>query len=165
MYRITQEDLDFISKIFVLKTFTGNNDDAIWVFSENVPEYIVDKIIQDSDWHNNDSIYRFGRECIVDFIDNAEVGEYEYLDEIFGKVRDALEADDYTSDLTEWLNERNDNVYYLTEVLEDGIPEDGFTLLQDAQVKHKNEIYTIIFNMLEWYLEVEVEDKDEDEDE
>jgi len=161
MYRITQEDLDFIRKLFIQRT--RDNGEKFYSFSDDVSDHIIDKIIKDADWTITDSSYRFAHECIVDFIDNVEVGEYEYLDDIFSKTRDALEADDYTSDLTEWLNERNDNVYYLTEVLEDGIPEDGFTLLQDAQVKHKNEIYTIIFNMLEWYLEVE--DKDEDEDE
>ena len=155
MYRITQEDLDFIRKLFIQRT--RDNGEKFYSFSDDVPQYIIDKIIQDDDWIIEDSCYRFAEECCCNFLDNVEVGEYENLEEIFENVRDCIEADIYTSALTEWLNESNSNVYYLTEVLEEYNPEDGFILLAEAQRRRKEEIYTIIFNMLEWYLEVEEE--------
>jgi thymidylate synthase len=41
----------------------------------------------------------------------------------------------YTKDLTEWLNSDINNVYYLTEALEEFEPKDGFNLLQIAYCK------------------------------
>lgn len=155
MYRITQEDLDFIGNLFTQRT--RDNGETFYSFTDGVSDNIIDKIIQDDDWIIEDSCYRFADECCCDFIDNVEIGEYETLEEIFENVRDCIEADVYTSDLTEWLNENNRHVYYLSEVLEEYNPEDGFVLLSAAQIKHKEEIYTVIFNMLEWYLEVEDE--------
>jgi hypothetical protein len=61
-----------------------------------------------------------------------------------------IEADVYTSDLTEWLNKRNDHVYYLTEVLEEyGDIRDGFQLLALAQTKQRQEIAFDVLSKLQ----------------
>lgn len=160
MYKITQEKLDFIENLFVYKKIKDCNGNELdhYVFSENVPQNIIDKIILDDDWIIEESCYRFGMECAESFVENAKIGEYEDLDDIFDNVRDSIDADVYTSDLTEWLNENNGHVYFLTEVLEECDCKDGFELLMAAQIRHKEEIYSIIFNMLEEYLKVDEEE-------
>lgn len=44
-----------------------------------------------------------------------------------------IESDIYTYDLTAWLHEHAENVYYLTTAIEEYAPEDGFALLTIAQ--------------------------------
>lgn len=70
-------------------------------------------------------------------------GENEAEDRIY-----EIEADIYTSDLTEWLNSNNSRVYYLTEVLEETGTQDGFTLLSMAQQKEKEEAARCVLNFL-----------------
>ena len=57
------------------------------------------------------------------------------------------ETDVYTSDLTEWLNERNDNVYYLNDALEAGVT-DGFQLLRLAQYTAISSVYNAVVDLL-----------------
>ena len=47
----------------------------------------------------------------------------------------------YTSDLTNWLNENQNNVYYITEAQEENPQTDGFKILQSAQFKAIEELY------------------------
>jgi hypothetical protein len=77
-------------------------------------------------------------ELIADF--NGE----EYLD-----IITEIEADIYTSGLTEWLNSNNSRVYYLTEALEEMDIKDGFQLLSYAQIKEKIEVFYIVIDYLE----------------
>jgi hypothetical protein len=61
-----------------------------------------------------------------------------------------LEPDTYTADLTAWLNARPDQVYFLTEVLEEGTGiTDGFQLLQAAQQKQLHEVGYALVSALE----------------
>lgn len=64
-----------------------------------------------------------------------ELEQLELDDEIDSNV------DVYTSDLTNWLNRDNYNVYYLTEAIESGDPKDGFQLLSLAQYYCYQEIW------------------------
>ena len=76
-----------------------------------------------------------------------------------------IEADSYTSDLTAWLNSRNDRVYYLTEALEEYEIKDGFQALQMAQLRERGEVYYSGLNSLrELYDAQEEEDEEEQED-
>jgi len=60
-----------------------------------------------------------------------------------------IEEDIYTSDLTEWLNLRNDHVYYLTGVLRDfGGIDDGFQLLGAAQKMQIDEVAHLVLEGL-----------------
>lgn len=67
-------------------------------------------------------------ELLEDFSDNI----FEYAD---------TRVDVYTSNLTEWLNDNPNNVYYLTEAREETEETDGFKLLQIAQFKAIGELY------------------------
>lgn len=62
-----------------------------------------------------------------------------------------IEPDIYTNDLTAWLNDNINNVYYLTEALEEGLDiKDGFKLLMYAQSKYIQEIgQTLIQGIIE----------------
>ena len=60
-----------------------------------------------------------------------------------------IEADVYTSDLTEWLHSDCSNVYYLDEVMKEGSPEDGFQLLAMAQHRWLEEIGNVLVDALD----------------
>ena len=81
-------------------------------------------------------------------------GHPEWMtDVIHGVLREAIfertEADVYTSNLTAWLNARNDHVYYLTEALEEMEIKNGFQALMAAQQRHKEEVALDLVNELE----------------
>lgn len=67
-----------------------------------------------------------------------------------------IEADVYTSDLTEWLHARADHVFYLSEVLEEcsGIT-DGAQLLMAAQKKQIDEVGYALISALEAQAELD----------
>jgi len=68
------------------------------------------------------------------------------------ELRDAIaeiEPDVYTYDLTAWLHDDVNNVYYLTEALEEGGIKDGFDLLSRAQYLFKQEIGNALLGALE----------------
>lgn len=58
-------------------------------------------------------------------------------------------TDVYTSDLTEWLHDRNGNVSYLTDALEEHGVKDGFKALQMAQYKAIEELYYNALSIIE----------------
>ena len=94
----------------------------------------------------DDYIYEFIQEALDLFADctgDEEEAIYE------------IEADCYTSDLTKWLNSRNDRVYYLTEALEEFEIKDGFQLLAVAQQREKQEVAQAVLQGIKDYLESE----------
>jgi hypothetical protein len=71
-----------------------------------------------------------------------------------------IEADTYTSDLTAWLNSRNDRVYYLSEALEEYEIKDGFRALQAAQLRERDEVYYSVLNSLRELCKDQEEEED-----
>ena len=70
------------------------------------------------------------------------------LHENRSEIVDSL-VDVYTSDLTEWLDSNNNNVYYLGEAQKElGIQEDGFKLLAMAQYMAIDEIFSEVIELL-----------------
>ncbi len=67
-------------------------------------------------------------------------------DSIFERIDN--EVDCYTSGLTEWLNSRNDRVFYLTEALEEVGMTDGFQALSMAQFKEISEVFGSVLQFL-----------------
>jgi hypothetical protein len=60
-----------------------------------------------------------------------------------------ITADEYTSDLTNWLSSHNGRIDYLTQALEEcSDVKDGFQILQIAQEKEIKEVAFIILNEL-----------------
>lgn len=65
-----------------------------------------------------------------------------------------VESDVYTYDLTAWLHDHIENVYYLTETLEEfGDIKDGFQLLSIAQGKYIQEIGNALVSGIQEYIE------------
>jgi hypothetical protein len=60
-----------------------------------------------------------------------------------------LEPDSYTNNLTAWLHERADHVYYLTEAIEQFQPTEGFALLALAQKIQMDEVGSALLAELE----------------
>jgi hypothetical protein len=81
----------------------------------------------------NDQVYRMIDRIVSTLSECKNDGEIE-------ESLISIEPDIYTSDLTEWLNDRNDNVYYLTQALEESDTKDGFQLLSYAQAIFIREI-------------------------
>jgi hypothetical protein len=63
---------------------------------------------------------------------NYTIDSIDYLDEIESEVITSY-IDIYTHDLTKWLASDINNVYYITQVLEEQEIKDGFELLAAAQ--------------------------------
>lgn len=125
----------------------------------NGDKYI--KCIKDVDWQRdiigqahdgrlpNDDIYERVYNILEVFMEcNSENRVKDIIYEI--------EPDVYTSDLTRWLHDHNENVYYLTEVLEEfGGDMNGFQLLTIAQSKYIQEIGQALISGIEEYIESE----------
>ena len=82
-------------------------------------------------------------EDIEEAINNFEENMFEMCDSM---------VDVYTSDLTEWLNNRTQNTYYLDEVITEA--EDGFSLLAMAQYRAIEEISSMFLSAIRDFFEV-----------
>lgn len=94
----------------------------------------------------DDTIYN----QIHDFLNDFRYSETE--DDCQQSIMDT-EADCYTSDLTAWLNERNDHVYYLTQALEEFDIKDGFQALAYAQKLYIDEIGYSLLSEMQKYID------------
>lgn len=125
-----------------------NNDNTYFYCLKKTIEWQQD-IIRNA--HNdrlpNDDIYNRIHdilECIQDIETEEQAQERLY----------EIEPDIYTNDLTAWLNDNINNVYYLTEALEEGMEiKDGFNLLMYAQSKYIQEIGNTLIQGIVEHLE------------
>lgn len=102
---------------------------------------------------DEDTRYREANNCIDWIIENYE--ENDTIDDIEAyEVAEVAESniDVYTSNLTEWLNRSNYNVYYLTTALESGDVKDGFQALSLAQYYCYEEIYNSVRDTIVTFL-------------
>jgi hypothetical protein len=90
-----------------------------------------------------DSTYKFTMEALALIADSEANNE----DDLF-ELSSQFEADPYTGQLTEWLNESNFHVYYLTQAIEEGLVKDGFEALSMAQVLAKTDVLDVVVNHL-----------------
>lgn len=99
--------------------------------------------VDDNTSLGQDSRYIYTMEALGLIVDRQPNSE-----ELLNEIGYEQEPDIYTSQLTEWLNESNEHVYYLTEVLEEYEPKDGFALLTMAQGKAMEEAYQAVVEAL-----------------
>lgn len=127
--------------IFQKKRGATSDDNEIWMLKDKAPHWIT-QLVRDAHADYAPDDYRY--EYIVDALEL--LSESEDPDE----AREALEADIYTSDLTEWLASNISRVGYLSEVLEE-FPDtdDGFDLLSRAQYQERSEIFDSVLDSLE----------------
>jgi len=136
-----------------MTTGRRNDDTRYYHLKDGHPEWMTDVIhAVHEDKLPDDTTYEFisdALDIICDLEDDAT--ENDITEAIFERTQ----PDVYTSDLTAWLNARNDHVYYLTEALEEMDIKDGFQALSMAQAKHKEEVALDLVHELEKLAEEE----------
>jgi len=83
-------------------------------------------------------------EAILDILEDTDAKDVWEFREICKDIE--LEPDVYTSDLTLWLNEDENNVNYLTDAIREFGIDDGFQALSQAQAMWKYNIYSVLLN-------------------
>lgn len=144
-------------------------DRKIYIFSDIISNDndMMDKLFnldfKIDDYHYNWLNTVFNQ--LLERIDNNENLEDIDFDTLRDDIFSEIEADVYTSDLTKWLASSEYRVYYLTEVLEEFEPKDGFQLLGLAQIREIEEVYNIGIEFAKWLCEEELESLKESEGE
>lgn len=129
-----------ISNIFEI---LHDTDDTRFVINDDIREKypkLMDYLFN-NDFQVRDYYYEWGYEAIEQITEAIQ--EKQTIKEIIQTTEEIefnIFADDYTSNITDWLNSNNENVYYLTEALEQDI-QDGFDLLAEAQRIAKDEVF------------------------
>jgi len=102
----------------------------------------------------NDYSYKWLNSFLDNVVELLDYEDFETFDELQDKINDKVygwcdsEVDIYTHNLTKWLNDNINNVYYLTESLEEFGEGDGFKLLSMAQYKAIEEHFNNSANIL-----------------
>ena len=127
-----------------------NNGEIFYHLKDNSPQWMTDAIFKaHNDRMPDDDIYSRINYILNHFVDNDDESTIDSLRETI----DELEPDVYTSDLTKWLHSRVDNVYYITQALEESEFKDGFQLLTYAQSIYIREIAEALLSVIEENLE------------
>jgi hypothetical protein len=125
-----------------LERKSRTNGDEFVCLKDGSPQWMTDVVRSvHGDKLPDDTTYSFISQC-ADAL--AESDSDEPSDAIY-----EIEPDTSTHDLTGWLHARNDHVYYLSEVMEECSPTDGFSLLTMAQQKHIHEVGSALVSALE----------------
>ena len=145
----TQEVKEFIKGAFQYQPDTDQdilNNDIKGV--KEFKDYLFN-----NEFEIRDCYYSWGSELMEEVLEAIQ--DCQDIEEIQSEI-EALnpntDPDDYTSNITSWLNSNNEYIYYLTEALEYGI-KDGFQLLQQAQSIHIQEVKGLVKQALLDYLE------------
>jgi len=119
---------------------TRDDGEEFWLVKDDRPEELKELIHEaHGDMMPDDHRYEFILESLT------ALANYEDPDDAI----EGIESDVYTSDLTSWLNSRNDRTYYLTEAIEEYGVKDGFDALSLAQYQEKSEVFWSVKNSLE----------------
>jgi len=133
-------------------------EENITILKSGAPEALHDSVMKAHGDRLPDNWIYDKYESILDAFGQYDIEDAEQLEDNRAEIVDGL-VDVYTSDLTEWLNSNNSNVYYLTEALEDLDGKDGFRALMMAQYKAIDEIFSEVAG----YLAAEEEKAGEEE--
>ncbi len=140
---------DIINQLASELVWKERNDKTKFVCRNITGDFIQDIIHEvHEDRMPDDTIYEF----IYKVVNHLADCDSEDIEDMRDELRE-IEADVYTSDLTEWLHKSNYHVYYLTQALEEFEPKDGFSLLTIAQSLHIQEVGDNLLNAIEKHLE------------
>lgn len=121
-------------------TDTRDNGEEFVKTKEGRPDWLKNLIFTAHDGMLPDDYrYKFIEDALIMIADQDEDTDLDCPE---------IEADSYTSKLTKWLHSRNDRVYYLTEALEEYEIKDGFQVLQEAQLREREEVFYSVLNSL-----------------
>lgn len=133
---------------FKLKAITGEN--------KTLKPY--QKVLSDAIYKQNSITTNFDYEQASQLITHLIEADFDDLDELEEKAPYLIhewadaDVDIYTKDLTEWLNENVENVYYLTEAINEYNANDGFNALTMAQYCAIRDIYNNVLDKIIDYL-------------
>jgi hypothetical protein len=103
----------------------------------------------------DDYTYEWLNSLLYDVIGLIKYNDFEDVEELGESIQDVMhewvdsEVDVYYSGLTEWLNHSNGNIYYLEEVVKEGVTEN---ILMVAQYKATEELFNNALLILFEYL-------------
>ena len=149
-----REKAELMDKLFITKQ-RDNGKSYICIeglAGQDYPQWMQDVIFAGHlDTMPNDESYKAIRDIISSIADLAEDTEWETASEVIEALQDnnSIEADCYTSDLTEWLHSNNSYVYYLTQALDEYGCKDGFQALTMAQQIWLEEVAQAVADALE----------------
>jgi len=108
----------------------------------------------------NNYSYEWVNTFLYNVIDCLKNNDFDNLEELKENINENLyewvdnEVNVYNSDLTKWLNDNVNNMYYLDEVLEEQENiKSSFDLLRDGQYKAIEETFNLALSQLMTYLE------------
>ena len=127
-------------------TTTMRGKENIVVFKNESPELQESMYRAHNDRLPADWIFNKYHE-ILGAITDYNIDTLGELEDKRSEIIDNL-VDIYTSDLTAWLDSNNNNVYYLSEAMEEGSADDGFSLLALAQYKAIDEVFSEVYDLL-----------------
>lgn len=128
------------------------NDGSGYVFIKNHDWDNPDKLMiavrsAHGDKMPDDWIYSTFHNCLQRLSD-YEITDNDKLEDIRSEAVDSM-VDIYTADLTKWLASNINNVYYLTQAIEEFECKDGFKALSMAQYIAIDEVMNEVINLLE----------------
>jgi hypothetical protein len=116
-------------------------------YTDNEPKELMESVrAAHGDRSPNDWVYTTYSE-LMDKVAEWDFASVEALEDTRHEIVDGY-VDIYTADLTAWLAEDINNVWYLTETLEEFQPKDGFQLLSMAQYRAIDEVMQEVVNLL-----------------
>jgi len=133
---------------FEYKQKGEDKENKIIVFKADRPSDLFDSVYKahgerlPNDWIFN--IYY----SILESLSGYEIDSMENIDDKRAELVDSL-VNVYTSDLTAWLASDINNVYYLTEAIDQYEAKDGFRALATAQSIFIDEIFGEVVSLLE----------------
>lgn len=130
-------------KMFEIKEVERNGEKkSIVVFADNASEDLKDSVRKaHGDRLPSDWVFDKYHSILDAML------QYNDIEDNQSEIVDGL-VDVYTGNLTEWLNSNNNNVYYLTEAIDQYEIKDGFRALATAQSLAIDEIYGEVMNLL-----------------
>lgn len=128
---------------------TKRGEDTIYIRKPDAPEW-VEELVQNAHGERGPS------DSYYDQIIYALRAFQEYYEPEI--ALDEVEPNPYTGQLTAWLAENIENVYYLTQALEEFGSKDGFQALATAQTIWILEIYESVLASLQAQLQEEPEE-------
>jgi hypothetical protein len=141
---IIQELASQLSEALERKSRT--NGDEFVCLKDGSPQWMTDVVRSvHGDKLPDDAVHAFISRC-ADAL--AESDDEDASGAIY-----QIEPDAYTHNLTAWLHARADHVYYLSEVLEESTPTDGFQLLAMAQQRQIVEVGQALIAGLQEHLD------------
>ena len=159
--KIKEKDVQKYRNLFELKTFSQDGGEIRkYVFKDESfkrgskmdkpHKEISDVMHKLIDGLSMDFVYEQVVACLDWVLENCQDGGLD-IDDSCDSMHESIDSnvDVYTSNLTGWLNENNNHVYYLTEALHEfGEGQDGFQLLASAQYMAIEEVWAGIINLI-----------------